>query len=188
MLIGYARVSTVDQNLDLQLDALRRAGCDRIFEEKRSGKAGTNRPELGRALDFLRADDVLVVWKLDRLGRSLTEMMRTIDELRLRAVHFQSLTEHFDSETAHGRFALQIHGAMAEYFLDLNRERTMEGMKAALARGRRGGRPKALSEEDLAVARALIADRGLSMSSIARRLRVHVSTLYDYFPGGRTSL
>lgn len=188
MLIGYARVSTVDQNLDLQLDALNRAGCERIFEEKRSGKAGTNRPELGKALDFLRPADVLVVWKLDRLGRSLTEMMRTIDSLREREIHFQSITEHFDSETAHGRFALQIHGAMAEYFLDLNRERTLEGMKAALARGRRGGRPKALSEEDLAVARALMKGRELSMTAIAKRLGVNPSTLYDYFPGGRSGV
>ncbi len=90
-----------------------------------------------------------MVWKLDRLGRSLVEMMRTIDGLRVKEVHFRSLTEQFDSATAHGRFALQMHGAMAEYFLDLNRERTMEGLKAALARGRKGGRPKKLKEADL---------------------------------------
>lgn len=188
MLIGYARVSTVDQNLDLQLDALKAAGCERVFEEKRSGKAGTNRPELGKALDFLRAEDVLVVWKLDRLGRSLLEMMRTLDELRTREVHFRSLTEHFDSSTAHGKFALQIHGAMAEYFLDLNRERTLEGMKAALARGRKGGRPKTLSDEDLAIARALLRDRDLSVAQIAKQLRVDRATVYRYFPGGRASI
>src|SRR3954467_1010935 len=122
MLVGYARVSTLDQNLDLQRDALRKAGCERLFEEKKSGKAGTKRPEFEAALAYLRADDVLVVWKLDRLGRSLVEMMRTIDSLRRQNVHFRSLTEQFDSDTAHGRFALQMHGAMAEYFLDLNRE------------------------------------------------------------------
>src|SRR3954452_21932255 len=138
MLVGYARVSTLDQNLDLQRNALRKAGCERLFEEKRSGKAGTKRPELDAALTYLRPDDVLVVWKLDRLGRSLVEMMRTIDGLRRQDVHFRSLTEQFDSATAHGRFALQMHGAMAEYFLDLNRERTIKGLKAALARGRRG--------------------------------------------------
>ena len=116
MLIGYARVSTLDQNLDLQRDALTRAGCTKIFEEKKSGRAGTKRPEFEAALAFLRPDDNLVVWKLDRLGRSLVEMMRTIDTLRRDNIKFQSLTEHFDSETAHGRFALQMHGAMAEYF------------------------------------------------------------------------
>ena len=137
MLVGYARVSTLDQNLDLQRDALTKAGCKRIFEEKKSGKAGTKRPEFEAALAYLRPEDVLVVWKLDRLGRSLVEMMRTIDGLRVKDVHFRSLTEQFDSATAHGRFALQMHGAMAEYFLDLNRERTMEGLKAALARGPR---------------------------------------------------
>lgn len=156
MLIGYARVSTLDQNLDLQRDALTKAGCERIFEEKKSGKAGTKRPEFEAALAYLRPEDVLVVWKLDRLGRSLVEMMRTIDGLRVKEVHFRSLTEQFDSATAHGRFALQMHGAMAEYFLDLNRERTMEGLKAALARGRKGGRPKKLSEADLEAARAML--------------------------------
>jgi DNA invertase Pin-like site-specific DNA recombinase len=125
MLIGYARVSTFDQNLDMQRDALQRAGCEKIFEEKKSDKAGTKRPALESALAFLCPEDFLVVWKLDRLGRSLVEMMRTIDQLRQDGVKFQSLTEHFDSETAHGRFALQMHGAMAEYFLDLNREPTI---------------------------------------------------------------
>ena len=137
MLIGYARVSTLDQNLDLQRDALTKAGCERLFEEKRSGKAGAKRPEFEAALAYLRSVDVLVVWKLDRLGRSLVEMMRTLDGLRVKDVHFRSLTEQFDAATAHGRFALQMHGAMAEYFLDLDRERTMEGLKAALARSQR---------------------------------------------------
>lgn len=185
MLIGYARVSTLDQNLDLQRDALRKAGCERLFEEKKSGKAGTRRPAFEAALAFLRPEDVLVVWKLDRLGRSLVEMMRTIDALRRDGVRFQSLTEHFDSETAHGRFALQMHGAMAEYFLDLNRERTMEGLKAALARGRKGGRPKKLSDADLAVARAMLKEATIPVAAIAKRLGVSRTTFYDYFPGAR---
>lgn len=186
MQIGYARVSTVDQNLDLQRDALTKAGCERIFEEKKSGRAGTKRPELDAALAFLRAEDVLVVWKLDRLGRSLVEMMRTIDGLRRDGVRFQSLTEHFDSETAHGRFALQMHGAMAEYFLDLNRERTMEGLKAALARGRTGGRPRKLSEADQAVARALLKDHTISVAAIAKRLGMTRTAFYRYFPAARS--
>jgi DNA invertase Pin-like site-specific DNA recombinase len=185
MQIGYARFSTPDQNLDLQRDALLKAGCERVFEEKKSGKAGTRRPEVEAALAFLRREDVLVVWKLDRLGRSLVEMMRTIDALRKDGVHFQSLTEKFDSATAHGRFALQMHGAMAEYFLDLNRERTMEGLKAALARGRKGGRPRKLSDADLAVARAMLTDATIPVAAIAKRLGVSRTTFYEYFPAAR---
>lgn len=187
MLVGYARVSTLDQNLDLQRDALTKAGCDKLFEEKRSGKAGTKRPAFEEALAYLRSEDVLVVWKLDRLGRSLVEMMRTIDGLRMKDVHFRSLTEQFDSATAHGRFALQMHGAMAEYFLDLNRERTMEGLKAALARGRKGGRPKKLGEADLEAGRALLAAGTISVADIAKRLGVSRDTLYAYFPRARAN-
>ena len=187
MLVGYARVSTLDQNLDLQRDALRKAGCERFFEEKKSGKAGTKRPEFEAALAYLRPTDVLVVWKLDRLGRSLVEMMRTIDALRRQDVHFQSLTEQFDSATAHGRFALQMHGAMAEYFLDLNRERTMEGLKAALARGRKGGRPKKLSQADIEAGRALLQAGTISVAEIAQRLGVSRYTFYSYFPRARAN-
>lgn len=188
MLIGYARVSTADQNLDLQRDALLRAGCEKIFEEKKSGKAGSKRPELDAALAFLRPDDVLVVWKLDRLGRSLVEMMRTIDQLRSNGVAFRSLTEELDSESAQGRFFLQIHGAMAEYFLDLNRERTMEGLKAALARGRKGGRRKGLSEADIEAGQALLASGTIPVADIAKRLGVSRSTFYTYFPQARVKV
>jgi len=187
MKIGYARVSTVDQNLELQLDALRATGCEKIFEEKRSGKAGTKRPAFDSAIEYLRPSDVLVVWKLDRLGRSLVEMMRTIDLLRRRDVQFQSLTEQFDSTTAHGRFALQMQGAIAEYFLDLNRERTREGLKAALARGRKGGRKPKLSAADQDVARALLAHGALSVNDVAKRMNVSRTTLYSYFPAARTA-
>ncbi len=187
MLIGYARVSTLDQNLDLQRDALKKAGCSKIFEEKKSGRAGTKRPAFEAAVEYLRPEDVLVVWKLDRLGRSLVEMMRTIDTLWKDGIKFQSLTEHFDSETAHGRFALQMHGAMAEYFLDLNRERTMEGLKAALARGRKGGRPRKLSEGQMAMGRALLAEGTISIADIARQLGIGRTTFYEYFPEGRAT-
>lgn len=186
MLIGYARVSTTDQNLDMQRDALAKAGCEKIFEEKKSGKAGTKRPAFEAALAFLRPEDVLVVWKLDRLGRSLVEMMRTIDSLRRDEIIFQSLTEKFESDTAHGRFALQIHGAMAEYFLDLNRERTMEGLKAALARGRKGGRRRKLSEADLTAAQALLDAKTISVADIAKRLGISRASFYNYFPAARS--
>ena len=185
MKIGYARVSTADQNLDMQRDALTRAGCEKIFEEKKSGKAGSKRPELEAALAYLRPEDVLVVWKLDRLGRSLVEMMRTIDKLRADGIKSRSLTEELDSESAQGRFFLQIHGAMAEYFLDLNRERTMEGLKAALARGRKGGRRPKLTEDDKKAARAMLAAGDISIAEIARRLGISRVTFYDYFPQAR---
>lgn len=112
--------------------------------------------------------------------------MRTIDSLRRKDVRFQSLTEHFDSDTAHGRFALQVHGAMAEYFLDLNRERTMEGLKAALARGRKGGRRKKLTEADQAAARAMLKEATIPVADVAKRLGVSRTTFYGYFSAART--
>lgn len=187
MLVGYARVSTLDQNLDLLRDALTKTGCERLFEEKKSGKAAAKRPEFEAALAYLRPEDVLVVWKLDWLGRSLVEMMRTIDGLRVKDVHFRSLTEQFDSATAHGRFALQMHGAMAEYFLNLNRERTMEGLKAALARDRKGGRPRKLSEADIEAGRAMLAAGTISVAEIAKRLGVNRDIFYIYLPRNRAS-
>ena len=153
MLIGYARVSTEDQNLDLQRDALRKAGCKKIFEEKESGRAGTKRPAFEAALAYLRPEDQLVVWKMDRLGRSLREMLNTAHDLQERGVKLRSLTENADTETPNGKLMFNFLGTIAEYFLDLNRERTMEGLKAALARGRKGGRRRKLSAADEAVAR-----------------------------------
>lgn len=142
MLIGYARVSTDDQNRDLQRDALQRAGCERIFEEKESGRAGTKRPALEAALAFLRPEDQLVVWKVDRLGRSLREMLDTAHKLQGQGVRLRSLTEAIDTETSTGRLMFNFLGTIAEYFLDLNRERTIEGLKAA-ARPRPQGRTTA---------------------------------------------
>ncbi len=186
MLIGYARVSTEDQNLDLQRDALTRAGCKRIFEEKESGRAGTKRPALEAALSYLRPEDQLVVWKIDRLGRSLREMLDTAHTLQQRKVQLRSLTENVDTETATGRLMVTFLGTIAEYFLDLNRERTLEGLKAALARGRKGGRRRKLSDGDQAVARAMLQDPTIPVAEIARRLGVSRTTFYAYFPGART--
>lgn len=153
-MIGYARVSTDDQNLNLQRDALQRAGCGRIFEEKESGRTGTKRPALEAALAFLRPEDQLVVWKVDRLGRSLREMLDTAHKLQGQGVKIRSLTEAIDTETPTGRLMFNFLGTIAEYFLDLNRERTLEGLKAAAARGRKGGRRRKLSEDDLEIGRA----------------------------------
>lgn len=186
MLVGYARVSTEDQNLDLQRDALTRAGCERIFEEKESGRAGTKRPAFEAALAFLRPEDQLVVWKVDRLGRSLREMLDTAHMLQNRDVKLRSLTESVDTETATGRLMFNFLGTIAEYFLDLNRERTMEGLKAAFARGRKGGRRRKLSDDDLAVAKAMLRDQTIPVAAIAKRLGVSRATFYAYFPAART--
>ena len=186
MLIGYARVSTEDQNLDLQRDALHQAGCEKIFEEKMSGRAGTKRQAFDAALAFLRPEDQLVVWKIDRLGRSLREMLETAHRLQERNVHLRSLTENIDTESATGRLMFNFLGTIAEYFLDLNRERTMEGLRAALARGRKGGRRRALSDADLEVGRALLAAGTVSVADVAKRLGVSRPTLYRYFPQARS--
>src|SRR3954453_8281064 len=170
MLIGYARVSTEDQNLDLQRDALRKAGCKKIFEEKESGRAGTKRPAFEAALAYLRPEDQLVVWKVDRLGRSLREMINTAHDLQQQGVKVLSLTENVDTETSTGRLMFNFLGTIAQYFLDLNRERTIEGLKAA--RGRKGGRRRKLTADDEAVARAMLADPTISVAAIAKRLGV----------------
>ncbi|CAO4136940.1 recombinase family protein [Methylorubrum extorquens] len=185
MLIGYARVSTEDQNLDLQRNALKAAGCSRIFEEKESGRAGTKRPALEAALDFLRSEDQLVVWKIDRLGRSLREMLDTAHMLQERGVKLRSLTEQVDTETATGRMMFNFLGTIAEYFHDLNRERTNAGLKAALARGRKGGRPRKLTDGDLAAGRAMLAAGDIPVAAIAKRLGIGRRTFYEYFPQAR---
>lgn len=186
MLIGYARVSTEDQNLDLQRDALKAAGCQKVFEEKESGRAGTKRPALDAALAYLRAEDQLVVWKIDRLGRSLREMLDTAHMLQERGVKLRSLTEQVDTETATGRMMFNFLGTIAEYFLDLNRERTLAGLKAAVARGRKGGRPRKITEADLEAGRAMLAAGTIPVAEIAKRLGVSRKTFYLYFPRARS--
>src|SRR3954453_13932620 len=186
MLIGYARVSTEDQNLDLQHDALKRVGAGRSSRSKESGRAGTKRPTFEAALAYLRPEDQLVVWKIDRLGRSLREMLDTAHMLQTRGIKLRSLTEQVDTETATGRLMFNFLGRIAEYFLDLNRERTMEGLKAALARGRKGGRRRKLSAADEAVARAMLKDPTIPVAAIAKRLGVSRATFYAYFPAART--
>jgi DNA invertase Pin-like site-specific DNA recombinase len=171
----------------LQLDALRVAGCERIFEEKASG-AQRDRPELKAALEYMRDGDVLVVWKLDRLARWLGQLIDTVDSLKERGIGFRSLTEQIDTTTPAGKLTFHILGAMAEFERSIIRERTRAGLDAARARGRMGGRPRALSEKDLAAAKALLSDVSITFEEVSRRLKVAPATLYRHLPGGRGAI
>lgn len=182
MKIGYARVSTDDQNLDLQIDALNLAGCEQIYKEYASGKNTKARPELENCLKSLRAKDTLVVWRLDRLGRSLSDLVKIVTELESKSIGFESLTEKIDTTTSTGKFVFHLFAALAEFERNLIRERTMAGMKAARARGKMGGRPPKLSSGELAVAKSLINANEISISEIARQLGVSRTTLYRLFP------
>ena len=187
MFIGYARVSTQEQNPKAQIDALEAAGCERIFTETASG-AQRDRPELRAALDYMRSGDTLVVWKLDRLARSLKQLIHTVEDLAERSIGLRSLTEQLDTTSPGGRLVFHIFGALAEFERAIIRERTMAGLEAARSQGRVGGRPPALSEKDLAAARALMSNPEITVAEIARRLGVNPSTLYRAIPGGRSSL
>src|SRR5829696_3337023 len=159
--VGYARVSTFDQNLDLQKDALKRAGCEKIFTDTMSG-AKAERPGLVQALTFTRTGDVLVVWKLDRLGRSLKNLIDVVTKLETLGIGFRSITESIDTTTSGGKLIFHIFGALAEFERDLIRERTQAGLTAARARGRKGGRPRAAGlndERKRAIAQSLYNDK-----------------------------
>jgi DNA invertase Pin-like site-specific DNA recombinase len=184
MLVGYARVSTQDQNPQLQTDALMGAGCDKMFEEKASG-AQRERPQLMAALEYLRPGDTLVVWKLDRLARSLKQLIETIELLDDRQIGLRSLMESIDTTTSGGKLVFHIFGALAEFERSIIRERTKAGLAAAKARGKVGGRPPALTAEDVEVAKALLADPSITSKKVAERLGVSVSTLYKHIPAAR---
>ncbi len=175
-LVGYARVSTADQNPDLQRDALSAAGCARVFEDEASG-ARVDRPGLAQALDYARDGDILVVWKLDRLGRSLSHLIEAVAGLEARNVGFRSLTEDIDTTTPGGRLVFHLFGALGEFERDLIRERTRAGLAAAAARGRKGGRKPVATPERIDRARAMIA-RGLTVREAAARLRIGKTALY----------
>jgi DNA invertase Pin-like site-specific DNA recombinase len=176
-LIGYARVSTPDQDPALQRDALAAAGCVKLFEDRASG-ARADRPGLTQTLAFLREGDVLVVWKLDRLGRSLAHLIETVAALSARGVGFRSLTEAIDTTTPGGRLVFHLFGALGEFERDLIRERTRAGLSAAAARGRKGGRRPVVTEDKLRRARLLI-DQGLTVREAAARVRVGKTALYE---------
>lgn len=177
--IGYARVSTVDQNLDLQRDALERAGCAQTYEEKASGRAAKGRPELENLRRALRRGDTLVVWRLDRLGRSMPELVQIVTELAEQGVEFESITEQINTSTPHGRMFFGFMAVMAQYTREVIHENTMAGLKAARARGRVGGRKHALDELGIKKARAMLADPDITVASVAEQLGVSRATLYN---------
>lgn len=175
-LIGYARVSTADQSASLQTDALSRAGCERVFDDVVSG-GKAERPGLTAALAYLRNGDVLVVWRLDRLGRSLPHLIETIGALEARGIGFRSLTESIDTTTPGGRLIFHVFGALGQFERDLIRERTRAGLAAASARGRKGGRKPVVTEEKLQRAREYI-NNGLNVREAAARLKIGKTALY----------
>lgn len=179
MLIGYARVSTHDQNLDLQKNALKQAGCKKIYLDTASGVT-TERSGLERALDQLRPGDTFMVWRLDRLGRSLKHLIELISELENKQVKFYSLQESINTASPGGLLIFHVFGALAEFERNLIRERTQAGLTAARARGRKGGRPKALTlkQEELAI--KLYRERQHSIQEICHILKISKSTLYEY--------
>lgn len=177
-LLGYARVSTADQTLDLQSDALRAAGCSRIWTETASG-ATTARPQLDDLFSHLRAGDTLVVWRLDRLGRSLPHLLQVVADLEERGIGFRSVTESIDTTTAGGKLIFSIFGALAEFERNLIRERTSAGLAAARARGRVGGRPPKMTTKKIKQAK-LMRDNGMSQTEIAEILGVGRTTLYRH--------
>ena len=178
MKIGYARVSTIDQNLDLQNDGLKKAGCEKIFTDHGVSGAKTERPGLDKALDQIRKGDTLVIWKLDRLGRSLSHLLSIIEDLKQKGVNFASVQDGFDTSTASGKMVFSVIGAMAEYERNLIRERTMAGLASARARGRKGGRPKQLDEGQVRVAIALANVGELNIRAICEQVGCSRSTYY----------
>jgi len=184
MIMGYARVSTVDQNLELQRDALEKAGCERVFEDHISG-ASSERPGWAKATTALREGDTLVVWRLDRLGRSLKHLIDIVNELHARGVGFKSLNENIDTTNPGGRLVFHIFGALAEFERELIRERTQAGLAAARARGRKGGRPRKLSARQVATARMLLGDSNRTVTEVAELLGVSRTTIYRYMALGK---
>lgn len=176
MIIGYARVSTSDQNPELQVDALEKAGAEQVFQEKFTGTL-RERPELSQCLRMLRQGDVLIVWKLDRLARSLKDLVEVVQDLQDRGVGFKSLTESIDTTSSGGRLVFHIFGALAEFERDLIRERTMAGLQAARARGRKGGRKPSMSDADIRKAAAMLSDPKITKTEVAAHFGVTRTTL-----------
>jgi DNA invertase Pin-like site-specific DNA recombinase len=180
MLIGYARVSTQDQNLDLQLEALTKAGCKKLFSDKTSGNRA-DRPGLTKALEMLREGDTLVVWKLDRLGRSVKNLVDLVGELHKQGAQFKSLNDAIDTSTPSGRFFFHVMASLAEMERELTVERTRAGLEAARQLGRKGGRKRRMTDSKIESAKRLLAD-GVPPRDVAKNLGVSVPTLYRWIP------
>jgi len=181
MNLGYARISTFDQHLELQEDALTKAGCEKIFRDTASGSIDS-RKGLAEVIEFARNGDTLVVWKLDRLGRSLKHLIETVNLLNNRGVGLVSLQEKIDTATPGGKLIFHVFGALAEFERELIQERTNAGLKAARARGRLGGRPPKLTPKQIEMARRLLNDSSVSIAEICKTLQISRSTLYRYCP------
>jgi DNA invertase Pin-like site-specific DNA recombinase len=179
MLIGYARISTPEQSLDSQLDALKTAGCEKCFSDIASG-ANSTRQGLDEALRFLREGDTLVVWKLDRLGRSLQHLLDTLHTLNARQIGFRSLQENLDTTTASGKLLFHLFGALAEFERDLIRERTHAGLAAARARGKLGGRRRSLDDKKITLLKSLHAHPDYPIADLCQSFRISRATLYRY--------
>ena len=186
MQIGYARVSTEDQNLELQLDALKQAGCKRIFTDKISGTR-TNRPGLDQALSHVREGDTLTVWKLDRLGRSVKGLVDLVADFERRQVHFKSVTDGIDTKSPAGRFFFHVMASLAQMERELITERTRAGLAAARKLGRIGGRKRRMTDSKVASARKLL-ESGVPPRDVARNLGVSVPTLYRWVPASSRAL
>lgn len=183
MFLGYARVSTDEQNLQLQKDALSAAGCERIFEDSISGFR-EKRPELERLLDMLRKGDTFVVWKLDRLGRTVKQLISFVETLEEKGVHFKSLTDSIDTSTPAGRFFFHIMASLAQMERELIIERTKAGLEAAKRMGRVGGRKRKMTDSKLASAKKLL-ESGVAPKDVAMDLGVSIPTLYRWIPAGK---
>src|SRR5438034_10935485 len=181
MLIGYARVSTQDQTLNLQKDALEKIGCSKIFTDTASG-AKAERKGLEEALEYVREGDTLVVWRLDRLGRSLKHLIETITELNNRKIGFKSIQENIDTTTSGGKLFFHIFGALAEFERDIIRERTKAGLSAARSRGRLGGRPPVMNPKKLKIATSLYSDGKTQVGEICETLGISRATFYRHIP------
>ena len=179
MLIGYARVSTPDQNLAMQMDALKKAGCKKTFEDKVCG-AKEIRVGLNSAIEFMREGDTLVVWRLDRLARSLKQLIETVSILTSRKIGLKSLQENIDTTTSGGKIIFHIFGALAEFEREVTRERTQAGLSAARARGRKGGRPVKFDAKKAILAKKLLSDETNSINDVCRALQISRATLYRH--------
>ena len=180
MLVGYARVSTVDQNLDLQLSALKEVGCEKLYQDQMSGTKA-NRPGLSMALEVLRKNDTLVVWKLDRLGRTVKGLIDLVNQLHQKEIHFKSITDNVDTSTPAGRFFFHVMASLAQMERELMAERTKAGLAAAKAKGRVGGRRRKLTQSKIESAKQLLAS-GTPPKDVAQNLGISVPTLYRWIP------